>query len=457
MPEVDISEFDERLNSRECNQAIRDIVARLRAAADQAGPVVWRAHSTPGGDWGITGKRANRVFCLVDPKPSVPHVCVSVVGADEDDVKAAGTVHRRKNAESWVDIGDMCGANLLGPLIAQAYAAAGVALNRHVERASSRPATTALVQRAQVVVAPGRLTSAGNHRHQISAGHPPSDLRKDLDARGFVHAWVTRTLDSGKSCRAEIKRFLGEAFVAAHPAFTHRAGWYGSFKWLSAAAWCATRASSSPGYPGEFRKALAGYVENLEQVQSKEAILRRPLRGRHAVPPDLWLFTGRRGPLSEREHERFMSSCDVLTSSNSARRTRDGWCWHEGPVDGDHEHIEVRYGDASKTGYEGWVPVALVGRPAQRVFPVRWVAETDGQAAIEVRRELDFYLVEHPATYPETGHPWEYAVYHCGTAANMYSHVHWSHFASGQHGKRYSSMVVQLPPGNAAKEFCSGD
>jgi hypothetical protein len=120
-------------------------------------------------------------------------------------VEAAGTVHRRKNAESWVDIGDMRGANLLESLIARAYAAAGVALNPHVESALSRPAAAALVQRAHVVGAPGGLTSAKNHEHQITAAEPPSDVRKDLDARGFVHAGVIRPLDSGKSCKAEIK------------------------------------------------------------------------------------------------------------------------------------------------------------------------------------------------------------------------------------------------------------
>lgn len=131
------------------------------------------------------------MFCRFDPKPSMPHVCASVVGADEEGLKAAGAVHRRKNAESWVDIRDMRGANLLEPLIAQAYAAAGLTLSRHVERALSRPATAALVQRAHV-------------GHQIS-DDPPSDVRKDLEARGFVHAGVIRPIDSWKSCRAEIK------------------------------------------------------------------------------------------------------------------------------------------------------------------------------------------------------------------------------------------------------------
>jgi hypothetical protein len=90
MAEIDISEFDERLNGRECSQVIRNIVACLREAADQAGPVVWRAHSTIGGGWGITGRRAKTVFCRFDPKPSVPHVCVSVVGVDEVGLKAVG-------------------------------------------------------------------------------------------------------------------------------------------------------------------------------------------------------------------------------------------------------------------------------------------------------------------------------------------------------------------------------
>lgn len=88
------------------------------------------------------------------------------------------------------------------------------------------------------------------------------------------------------------RRFFGEAFVAAHPTFAHRAGWYSSFKWLSAAAWGASAASSSLDYRAEFRKALDKYIVNLKQVQSKEAILRSRLGGKRAVAPDLWLFTG---------------------------------------------------------------------------------------------------------------------------------------------------------------------
>ena len=37
--------------------------------------------------------------------------------------------------------------------------------------------------------------------------------------------------------------------------------------------------------------------------------------------------------------------------------------------------------------------------------------------------------VEHRQRFRELmGDPWSYAIYHCGTAANIYSPVHWSYF-----------------------------
>ena len=92
--------------------------------------------------------------------------------------------------------------------------------------------------------------------------------------------------------RSGDRRFFGEAFVAAHRAFAHRAGWYGSFQWLSVQAWCASRRPPAQGYPALFREALDKYVLNLRDTQSREAILRSLLGGKHAAAPDLWLFTG---------------------------------------------------------------------------------------------------------------------------------------------------------------------
>jgi hypothetical protein len=81
MSKIDLSEFTERLGSSECPETVREIVSFLREAAGRCGVVDWRAHSTPGSGWGLTGFKGGRVFCRIDPKPSIPHVCVSIPGA----------------------------------------------------------------------------------------------------------------------------------------------------------------------------------------------------------------------------------------------------------------------------------------------------------------------------------------------------------------------------------------
>jgi hypothetical protein len=121
------------------------------------------------------------------------------------------------------------------------------------------------------------------------------------------------------------------------------------------------------------------------------------------------------------------------------RGKRPEWRWQEGAVDPDGEHIEVRYGDTSTARYEEWTPIALIGKPKRHVFPVCWLkmpATIDPAIIGQVRRELDFFLVDK--CEPE---PWAYAIYHCGTGANIYSKVHWSYFPSGQQSERHSSMV----------------
>ena len=123
---------------------------------------------------------------------------------------------------------------------------------------------------------------------------------------------------------------------------------------------------------------------------------------------------------------------------------KTNWGWREADVDVQEEHIELRYGDAETSAYEQWLPVALIGRPTNHVFPVRWLLPRSSNPEIisEVQRDLDFYLVEHPKDFAGTGHPWWYAQYHCNTAANMYSSVHWSYFPNGNRGQRRSSMVI---------------
>jgi hypothetical protein len=47
-----------------------------------------------------------------------------------------------------------------------------------------------------------------------------------------------------------------------------------------------------PRYEAELKRALGRYVINLEEVQKVARRLKRQLRGRYPVAPDLWLFTG---------------------------------------------------------------------------------------------------------------------------------------------------------------------
>lgn len=121
------------------------------------------------------------------------------------------------------------------------------------------------------------------------------------------------------------------------------------------------------------------------------------------------------------------------------------WRWREGVVDVQGEHIELRYGDAGKSAYEQWLPIALIGKPTNHVFPVLWVMSSDNPSHERMidaaRKELDYYLVE-----PENRlvGRWEYAKYHCNTYSNMISRVHWSYFPNGNRGQRISSIVVTL-------------
>jgi hypothetical protein len=102
------------------------------------------------------------------------------------------------------------------------------------------------------------------------------------------------------------------------------------------------------------------------------------------------------------------------------------WKWTEGFVDGGGEHIKITYGDDS-------MPVALVAPIGERAFVVQFVLKPDlssvglrQKVLEETRKELDFYLVGKGEQ-----DPWAYAIYHCGTAANMYSPVHWGYYPKG--------------------------
>jgi hypothetical protein len=101
------------------------------------------------------------------------------------------------------------------------------------------------------------------------------------------------------------------------------------------------------------------------------------------------------------------------------------WAWSERSVNPEEEHFELLYGSARDPDWSTGVLVARVGRAINRVFGVQFLIDRATvsptgmiDAAVD---ELDFYLVNLGEP-----NPWSYAQYHCGTASNLYSSVHWS-------------------------------
>ena len=101
------------------------------------------------------------------------------------------------------------------------------------------------------------------------------------------------------------------------------------------------------------------------------------------------------------------------------------WEWKEGKVDRSSPHLKLFVGEWGESA----VPVALVAKPVGNSFAVEFLeAPNLDQSEYErmkmaVTKELTFYLVELGKS-----DPWEYAIYHCGTASNVYSQVHWGYF-----------------------------
>lgn len=102
------------------------------------------------------------------------------------------------------------------------------------------------------------------------------------------------------------------------------------------------------------------------------------------------------------------------------------WSWKSSPVDPEKEHLELVYDRNRSLDQGDFITIARVGQPRNGVFPVQFLISEDdpvnGTVLAEVKKELDYYLVEL-----EEPCPWEYACYHAETTANLYSNVHWIH------------------------------
>ncbi len=97
--------------------------------------------------------------------------------------------------------------------------------------------------------------------------------------------------------------------------------------------------------------------------------------------------------------------------------------WSEGVVDLAKEHIKLSIGSFGENAQV----IALLAHDGERSFTVQFVVEKAeyAEALNEVTRELNFYLIEKGED-----NPWAYAKYHCSTASNIYSSVHWGLYRS---------------------------
>lgn len=121
------------------------------------------------------------------------------------------------------------------------------------------------------------------------------------------------------------------------------------------------------------------------------------------------------------------------TPSGVAPPPRDSWT--VAPVPATAPHFELRYGSADSGDWDFWTPVARVGRRNAHRFTVEFLVAPDSSERTEmiaaVTGELNFYLVEL-----RERDPWGYARYHCGTASNIYSDVHWAYVTPERSGQR---------------------
>jgi hypothetical protein len=107
------------------------------------------------------------------------------------------------------------------------------------------------------------------------------------------------------------------------------------------------------------------------------------------------------------------------------KQDKSAWKCSEGVVNQKYEHIQIRYNDNPD-------PVALIAQGKKRSFVVQFIPQSNPESTQakkileEVRKELDFFLVEKGEE-----RPWGYALYHCRSAVNIYSKVHWSYYPEG--------------------------
>jgi type I restriction enzyme M protein len=118
------------------------------------------------------------------------------------------------------------------------------------------------------------------------------------------------------------------------------------------------------------------------------------------------------------------------------------WRLDEGIVDTNEEYIKITYGSIDDGDFE---PIALVAPGNNKTFTVQYLLQPEPENKEQqkmldaVRKELNFYFLEL-----KEKDPWAYACYHCTTAANLYSDIHWHYYPKGDKGKseHHAEIIV---------------
>ena len=118
------------------------------------------------------------------------------------------------------------------------------------------------------------------------------------------------------------------------------------------------------------------------------------------------------------------------------------WRLVEGSVNIDEEHIKITYGAIDGDDFE---PIALAAPGNNKTFTVQYLLQPEPENKEQqkmlntVRKELNFYFLEL-----KEKDPWAYACYHCTTAGNLYSDVHWHFYPKGDKGEseQHAEIIV---------------
>jgi hypothetical protein len=138
------------------------------------------------------------------------------------------------------------------------------------------------------------------------------------------------------------------------------------------------------------------------------------------------------------------SSGTPLVQANNGLMNRIIDRWEPGRIDRSGEYFELSALTGGQDNGDNESPIAAVGAPHEGVVRVEILVErSESNAALiaKVKREISFYLLEL-----NESDPWAYAQYHCGTASNIYSDVHWSFFSGFQEPSETDKTVESFSP-----------